>query len=174
MGYQITTSMIHPMLLLRPCSCDLDKITRASPCKSIFLPQDALDEWEPWETTVCVCVVRTFWWSFSTASYPPLMFTALFFPLVSHSRHVSGGDGVCYWIPFFLFPPPVCFPLTVQNVTHKAFFLSFPNVLNLGNFSPIAGSRRFSWQSVVPWSLRCDSQFLFFCDQRVWSNLHIA
>lgn len=48
------------------------------------------------------------------------------------------------------FPPPVCFPLTVQNVTHKDFFLSFPNVLNLGNFSPFAGSRRFSWQLVVP------------------------
>lgn len=50
----------------------------------------------------------------------------------------------------FFFPPPVCFPLTVQNVTHKDFFLSFPNVLNLGNFSPFAGSRRFSWQLVVP------------------------
>lgn len=122
---------------------------------------------------LCICIVRDFFVGVAPLpelTYPLLMFTALFFPLVSHSRHVSGGDGVCYWIPFFLFPPPVCFPLTVQNVTHKAF----PNVLNLGNFSPFAGSRGFSWQSVVPWSLRCDSQFLFFCDQRVWSDLHIT
>lgn len=50
----------------------------------------------------------------------------------------------------FLFPPPVCFSFTVQNVTYKAFFLSSPNVLNLGNFSPAAGSQRLSWQSDVP------------------------
>lgn len=43
-----------------------------------------------------------FWWSCCTISYPPPMLTALFFPLVSHSRHVLGVAGSCYWIPFSL------------------------------------------------------------------------
>lgn len=71
------------------------------------------------------------------------MLTTLFFPLLTQGTCQKEMEHVIEFLSFFL-----SVFLSVQNVTHGAFFL--PNVLNLGNFSPVIGSRRFSWQFVVP------------------------